>query len=144
MWRQNDDRRADLILRILGYGKRAGAIGEQPSPVDAPIPLLHNALGRACRPPGDQEPFRSFTKKYPKITTAYEAMGEAVREAGPLNEREVALVKLALSLGSRLEGATHAHGRRALALGIEPDALRHVAILSSPAVGFPSMMAAYN
>jgi len=94
--------------------------------------------------PRGPEPFRSFTKKYPAIAAAYDAMGEAVRDAGPLREREVALVKLALSVGSRLEGATHAHCRRALALGIEPDALRHVAILSSPTLGFPSMMAAYN
>ena len=88
--------------------------------------------------------FQSFAKKYPKITAAYDAMGKAVRDVGPLTDREVALAKLALSIGSRLEGATHAHCRRALALGIKPDALRHVAILSSPTLGFPSMMAAYK
>jgi alkylhydroperoxidase/carboxymuconolactone decarboxylase family protein YurZ len=88
--------------------------------------------------------FQSFAKKYPEITTAYDAMGEAVRKAGPLTDREVALAKLALSIGSRLEGATHAHCRRALAIGVKPDELRHVAILASPTIGFPSMMAAYK
>ena len=88
--------------------------------------------------------FLSFAKKYPDIAEAYDAMGEAVRDAGPLTDREVALTKLALSIGAKLEGATHAHCRRALALGIEPDALRQVAIVSSPTVGFPSMMAAYK
>jgi len=94
--------------------------------------------------PRAPEPFRAFAKKYPDITRAYEAMGEAVRDTGPLSEREVTLVKLALSSGSRLEGAAHAHTRRGLAIGIEPDALRQVAILSSPTLGFPPMMAAYS
>ena len=94
--------------------------------------------------PKAPKPFLSFAKRYPKITSAYDAMGEAVRAAGPLTDREVALVKLGLSIGARLEGATHAHCRRALALGVEPDALHHAAILSSPTLGFPSMMAAYK
>jgi alkylhydroperoxidase/carboxymuconolactone decarboxylase family protein YurZ len=88
--------------------------------------------------------FLSFAKKYPEIAQAYDAMGQAVRDAGPLTDREIALAKLALSIGAKLEGATHAHCRRALALGIEPNALRQVAVLSSPTVGFPSMMAAYK
>ena len=94
--------------------------------------------------PRAPQPFRTFMKKYPNIVSAYEAMGEAVRDTGPLSEREVTLVKLALSIGSRLEGAAHAHTRRGIAIGIEPDALRQVAILSSPTLGFPPMMAAYS
>jgi 4-carboxymuconolactone decarboxylase len=94
---------------------------------------------QSARPPA---PFREFAKQHPAVTQAYERLGEAVREAGPLSEREVALVKLAIAIGSRMEGAAHAHGRKALAQGIEAEALDHVAILSCPTIGFPAMMMA--
>jgi len=79
---------------------------------------------------------------HPAVTDAYERLGEAVRAAGPLNEREIALVKLATSIGARMEGAAHAHGRKALAQGIDANALEHVAVLACPTIGFPAMMMA--
>ena len=84
--------------------------------------------------------FRQFVQEQPEVAKAYEALGEAVRQ-GPLSEREVALVKLALSLGARLEGGAHAHARKALAAGVEPAALEQVALLAIPTLGFPCAMA---
>ena len=94
---------------------------------------------RTAKPP---KPFRTFAKTHAGVARAYEQLGEAVRAAGPLSAREVALVKLALSIGARMEGATHAHARKALAAGIEAAALEHVAILGCPTIGFPAMMMA--
>ena len=88
------------------------------------------------------KPFREFASQHPAVAAAYERLGEAVRSAGPLSAREVALVKLAISIGARMEGAAHAHARKALARGVETAALEHVAILSCPTVGFPAMMMA--
>jgi alkylhydroperoxidase/carboxymuconolactone decarboxylase family protein YurZ len=88
------------------------------------------------------KPFTQFASEHPDVAAAYERLGEAVRAAGPLSPREVALVKLALSIGARMEGAAHAHARKAVAAGIEPAALEHVAILSCPTVGFPAMIMA--
>jgi len=51
------------------------------------------------------------------------------------------LVKLALSLGGGSEGAVHSHVRRARAEGISDDALRHVALMAIPTLGFPAAMA---
>jgi len=51
------------------------------------------------------------------------------------------LVKLALAAASESEGAVHSHVRRALDEGIDPNTLRHVAILSIPTLGFPKAMA---
>ncbi|MBI3736575.1 carboxymuconolactone decarboxylase family protein [Candidatus Sumerlaeota bacterium] len=96
---------------------------------------------KSYQSPVPPKPFQRFTAKQPAIAKAYMALGEAVRTAGPLNEREVALVKLAISLGARLEGAAHAHARKAVAAGIQPDALRHVGLLTCPTLGFPQMMA---
>ncbi len=92
------------------------------------------------RPP---KPFRQFVERYPEVANAYEQLGVAVRK-GPLNEREVALVKLALSVGARIEGGTHAHTRKALAANIEPKALEQVAVLGCPTLGFPHMMTALS
>ena len=38
----------------------------------------------------------------------------------------------------------HAHTRKALMAGWTPDELRHVAILATTTLGFPSMMAAFT
>ena len=94
---------------------------------------------RTARPP---RPFREFARAHPAVARAYEQLGDAVRAAGPLSAREVALVKLALSIGARMEGAAHAHARKALAQDVDAAALEHVAILSCPTVGFPAMMMA--
>lgn len=86
------------------------------------------------------KPYHQMHDQYPEFMRAYEAMGHATREAGPLSDREMALVKLAISLGAGLEGAAHSHCRKALEAGCSPDDLRHVALLAAPTIGFPTMM----
>ena len=88
--------------------------------------------------------FQKFTKDYQKVAQAYETLGDEVHAAGPLDEKTRALVKLGISVGARLEGAVHSHVRKALAVGAKPDELRHVALLSLPTIGLPSMMAALS
>ncbi|QEG43685.1 carboxymuconolactone decarboxylase family protein [Roseimaritima ulvae] len=84
--------------------------------------------------------YQRMHDRYPEFMQAYEAMGHAARRAGPLSDREVALVKLAISLGAGLEGAAHSHCRKAREAGCTADDLRHVAMLSAPTIGFPTMM----
>ncbi|MCC5859369.1 MAG: carboxymuconolactone decarboxylase family protein [Ectothiorhodospiraceae bacterium] len=79
---------------------------------------------------------------YPEIWDAYSRLGAACAEAGPLDERERRLVKLALALAVGSEGATHSHARRALDEGVLPEELRHVAMLAIPSLGFPRAVAA--
>jgi len=79
---------------------------------------------------------------YPQFMQAYEAMGQAARQAGPLSDREVALVKLAISVTAGLEGGAHSHCRKALEAGCTAEELRHVALLTAPTIGFPTMMRA--
>lgn len=88
--------------------------------------------------------YERFQSTHPAIAEAHAAMGEAVRAAGPLSEREVALVKLALAVGAQMEGGVHAHTRRAAAAGIERAAIEQVALLAAPTIGFPHTMAAYT
>lgn len=53
-------------------------------------------------------------------------------------------MKLAISIGARMEGSAHAHARKALATGVEPEALEHVVMLACPTIGFPNMIAAHG
>jgi len=97
---------------------------------------------KSARTVRSPRPYSEFAKTHAAVTDAYDRLGEAVRAAGPLSERDVSLVKLAIAIGARMEGATHAHGRKALAQGLDAATLEHVAILSCPTIGFPSMMMA--
>jgi len=83
----------------------------------------------------------SVAADHPDVWQAYSELGRAVAESGPLDEKERRLIKLALAIASQSEGATHSHTRRALAEGISPEALRQVALLGIPTVGFPAAVA---
>ena len=85
-------------------------------------------------------PYLRMREEHPGLVEAYEALGAACAEAGPLDPQTVALVKLAISLGAGLEGAAHSHARKALEAGWTADELMHVALLSAPTLGFPTMM----
>lgn len=84
--------------------------------------------------------YLEFMEKYPEVGKQYQALGDAVHNAGPLNERERALIKLAISGSSRLKAAFNSHVRRARSLGISKEEMEHVAILALPTIGFPGMM----
>lgn len=86
--------------------------------------------------------YMQMKQSHPELMKAYEAFGNACAGAGPLDARSVALVKLAVSLSTGQEGAAHSHARKALEAGCTPDQLMHVAVLTAPTIGFPSMMRA--
>lgn len=88
--------------------------------------------------------FQKFTEDFPQVAKAYEQLGDAVHAAGPINEKTRALIKLAISTGARLEGAVHSHARKAITAGCTAEEMRHVALLSLPTIGLPSMMAALS
>ncbi|APE30735.1 carboxymuconolactone decarboxylase [Halomonas aestuarii] len=79
---------------------------------------------------------------YPEVWEAYAALGKACAESGPLDARTRRLVKLALAVGARSEGAVHSHVRRGLEEGESGEALKQVAMLAIPTLGLPSGVAA--
>ncbi len=81
---------------------------------------------------------------FPEVGKAYEQLGDAVHTAGPLDDKTRALIKLAISTGARLEGAVHSHTRKAIKAGATKEEMFHVALLSLPTIGLPSMMAALS
>lgn len=81
-------------------------------------------------------------EQYPDLFKSFEDLSTAAKKAGPLDDKSIALVKLALSLGSGLEGASHSGVRKALAAGCTPEEIKHVVLLGITTHGFPAMMRA--
>jgi AhpD family alkylhydroperoxidase len=86
--------------------------------------------------------YEDFKKNYPTIWLAYDRLGAAVHDSGPLEKKARELIKLAMAIGARLEGAVHSHTRRALEAGASAQEIRHVVLLAVTTLGFPHAVAA--
>lgn len=73
----------------------------------------------------------------PAVWDGYTGLEAALAAAGPLDARTQRLVKLAMALGARHEGAVHSHARRALREGATRADLLHVALLGVTTLGWP-------
>lgn len=82
--------------------------------------------------------------RYPAFLQALDALGGAVRQAGPLDEKTVQLVQLAAAAAARSEGAVHSHVRRALKAGASADEVRHALVALTSTIGFPQVVAALS
>jgi 4-carboxymuconolactone decarboxylase len=94
----------------------------------------------------DKKPglYLKVKKQYPAVVAAVEALGEAARTAGPLDEKTIHLVQLAAAAAARSEGAVHSHVRRALESGATPEEIRHALISVTSTIGFPNVTAALS
>jgi 4-carboxymuconolactone decarboxylase len=88
--------------------------------------------------------YRSLKKKHPEYFAAVEALGQAVRDSGPLDSKTVHLIQLAAAATIRSEGAVHSHVRRALEDGVTPDEIRHALMCLTSTIGFPNVTAALS
>ena len=68
--------------------------------------------------------------------------GAAVHDGGPLDTKTRELLKLAMAMGARLEGAVHSHARRAIEAGATAEEIYHVVLLGVTTLGFPHTIAA--
>ena len=78
------------------------------------------------------QPYEQFGQDFPSVIRAYEALGEACHESGPLDGKSRELVKLGIAIGAGLESATHAHARLAREAGATGP--RQVARCRAPAL----------
>jgi 4-carboxymuconolactone decarboxylase len=84
----------------------------------------------------------SFEKKHPAAWKAFARLGDACHAAGPLDEKTRRLVKLAMAVAFRHEGAVHSAARNALQSGLTREEMEHVAILAVTTIGWPGAYAA--
>jgi 4-carboxymuconolactone decarboxylase len=90
------------------------------------------------------KPAQNFRKRYSEVWTAFNELGDRCHTAGPLDEKSRRLVKVALSMGAGLEGATHSAVRNARRAGVTPDEINHVAVLAVSTLGLPAAIRAYT
>jgi alkylhydroperoxidase/carboxymuconolactone decarboxylase family protein YurZ len=83
-----------------------------------------------------------FERRYLSVANAYGALGEACRGAGPLDDQTVALAKLAISVGSNIGRTVHIHTKKAMRVGVKPEALRQIAVIALPTIGLPRALEA--
>lgn len=88
--------------------------------------------------------YERFSADYGSVMEAFTRLADALHAAGPLSPRERRLAKLGIAVGGESEGAVRSHARKALAEGIEPEAIRQVAVLAISTAGYPAAMAAYG
>jgi len=88
--------------------------------------------------------YLKFQQDYPDVAAAYEAMGEAVHSCGPLDNKTRTLIKLAISIGSKQEGAVHSHTKKAIKAGCSAVEIKHAVMLAMPTLGLPTTLAAMS
>jgi AhpD family alkylhydroperoxidase len=94
---------------------------------------------KASRLPG---PYERFRTRYARLWSAFDGLGAAAADAGPLDARTRELVRLGMATASRAESAVQSHVHRALDAGASREEIEHAIFLAITTVGFPAMMAA--
>ena len=88
--------------------------------------------------------FSQFKSEFPEVHQKHEALGKAVHEkGGPLSEKSRGLIKIAISAACNHKRALETHLRKARAVGIKEDEIKHALLLLIPTAGFPTFMKSY-
>jgi AhpD family alkylhydroperoxidase len=90
------------------------------------------------------ETYQRLRKQHPDYFDAVEALGKAVRLAGPLDQQVIQLVQLGAAAAIRSEGAVHSHVRRALEAGATAEQIHHALLALTSTIGFPTVVAALS
>ena len=90
------------------------------------------------------ETYQRLRKQHPDYFDAVEALGKAVRHAGPLEQQVIQLVQLGAAAAIRSEGAVHSHVRRALEAGATAEQIHHALLSLTSTIGFPTVVAALS
>jgi len=85
---------------------------------------------------------RDFIKAHPEVWSAHEKLGIESAKAGPLSEKQVQLIKLAVTGSQMLETAFKTHVRKAVGAGATRAEIEHAIIQLLPLVGMGRMMMA--
>lgn len=89
------------------------------------------------------EQYTAIKQRFGAYFNALENLGQAMREAGPIDAKTGHLIQLAAA-AIRSEGAVHSHARRAIEAGAGAEELGHAIILTTSTIGFPNASAALS
>jgi 4-carboxymuconolactone decarboxylase len=90
------------------------------------------------------EVYQHFERRYPAVKEAFDALGAAEHDAGPLGERERRLIKLGIAVGAESEGGVRSHVRKLLGVGVSEAEILHAIVLALTTIGFPATNAALS
>ncbi len=88
--------------------------------------------------------YKEFVKRFSALGRAHESIAETVEDAGPLDAKTLALVKIGICVGAGLESALRSHVRRAMQLGATSAEVEQAILLGMNTVGFPRTVAAWS
>jgi len=88
--------------------------------------------------------YQRFMNDHPKVWQAYETLGAAAAEAGPLDAKVRELVKLGMAAANQSESAVISHTHRALEIGTTVEEIEQAILLGITTIGFPATMAALS
>ena len=86
--------------------------------------------------------YENFSGKFPEVFKDFKKLGQACREAGPLDQKAQDLIKLGIAIGANSRGAVMSNTRKALGSGSTKEEIAHAVLLSLTTTGFPNMIAA--
>ena len=69
--------------------------------------------------------YQQFSDRFPAVKAAFDSLGAAEHEAGPLGEKERRLIKLGIAVGAESEGAVRSHVRKLLGIGVSEVEILH-------------------
>jgi 4-carboxymuconolactone decarboxylase len=87
--------------------------------------------------------FNQFSERFPKIREGWDLLGEAAKE-GPLDEKSVRLMKLAVSIGAMREGSVHSSVRKARDAGATLEEMEQIVAIAASVIGLPSAVAVWT
>ena len=87
--------------------------------------------------------YTRFIERFPKIDKAWALIGETGRE-GPLDEKTIRIVKLALAMGAMSGGQTRSGVRKALAAGVSTDEIEQIVALAAGTLSLGSAAGLYQ
>jgi 4-carboxymuconolactone decarboxylase len=90
------------------------------------------------------EVYQNFERRFPAVKEAFDALGGAEHDAGPLGERERRLIKLGIAVGAESEGGVRSHVRKLLGIGVSEAEVLHAIVLALTTIGFPATNAALS
>ena len=86
--------------------------------------------------------YEKFSDKFPGVLKEFKKLGQACREAGPLDQKSQDLIKLGIAIGANSRGGVMSSTRKSLEAGASPDEIAHAVLLATTTTGFPNMIAA--
>ena len=88
--------------------------------------------------------YEDFVARFPGLGQGWEQLRQGARDAGPLDDKTLALVKLGIALGSRRTGPVHSATRKALKVGVSPVEIEQVVAHCATTLGMPSAVAGWT